>query len=332
MLDIDNLSVHLGGKHIIKDVNLRIKQGEWWSVFGPSGSGKSTFLNALMGFVSPSAGSIAFNQHLLSNKGKVLVPPAERIFGFVPQDGIIFPHLSIMENLTIGLNHLPKKQRLNEGREMLERLGLGGRGNENISHLSGGEQQRVTVGRALLIKPRILLLDEPFNHLDRIVREKLWLLVKDLCVCDLVTVIHVTHDPDEAFQLADEMVILVNGVLSRHGKPQEIFNRPQSVTVARLLGPINCIPIHVWENEWQGQVVSHDVLLRPHQMIIKEQKDESILCIRGTINGMLFKGPWLEWQVQAGKHTYLVAGVNDQKWEMGAEVWVCTGTNPVASV
>ncbi len=228
------------GRPVLRDVDLDLAPGRLTAVLGPSGAGKSTLLRALAGLETIDAGQITSGTRLLSD-ARAMVPPEKRGIGIVFQDGALFPHLTALENVAFGLKG---KQRRSRASDMLAALGLTSRARAYPHQLSGGEQQRVALARALAPAPGVILLDEPFSSLDeglrRSVREGAASALREAGTAALL----VTHDPNEAMSMADDLVLLIAGRVVQRGSPETVYARPVSAAAARLLGDVN---------EWHGQ-------------------------------------------------------------------------------
>lgn len=321
MLSLDRLQLMRGGKKIVSDASMDVYHGDWLSLLGPSGSGKSTLLNAIMGFLVPRKGRILWKGKILNDDRKMMVFANQRKFAHVAQDSVVFPHLSLIDNMTLGLGHLAKNMRRSLGLGMIEKLGLLGKDGQIGSEFSGGEQQRICIGRALLTKPELLLLDEPFNHLDRVTRAELWNLVKKLCAEEHTTVLHVTHDPEESLSLADRIAILIDGKIGRIGSPREIYDHPQCFQRDALLGPINRISPDCWLKHWSRTPLSKELFLRPHHMdiaLIGQSRFQP--NIRGVVKKILYKGHWTEVLVKAHEQLFSVATLQYDEWRVGTDV------------
>ena len=242
MLAIDGLRVHYGDKVAVDDVDLRVDEREVVTLLGPSGCGKSTILRAIAGLVTPAAGSIRLGDDDLAP-----IPPHRRPFGLMFQDYALFPHRDVAGNVAFG----PRMQRLDRAMvrarvdEVLELVGLSGFGHRSVASLSGGEQQRVALARALAPSPRVLMLDEPLGSLDRSLRERLTVELRELFVRLGITVITVTHDQAEAFTLADRVVVLRDGRIRQVGRPVDVWRSPGDAFVARFLGFGNVFDVEV---------------------------------------------------------------------------------------
>ena len=234
-LQLDQVTCQLGGKTILDDVSLSLKRGEIVVVLGPSGAGKSTLLRSVAGFEPISSGEIRTRREVLSTASKV-EPPETRNIGVVVQSFALFPHLTAAQNVGFGL---PRGTNGAVALDWLNRVNLGDRGQSYPHELSGGEQQRVALARALATRPDIVLLDEAFSRLDQQLRGSVRREAKQLLRDAGATVLAVTHDPEEAMELADRIVVLSDGKVISDGSPQDLYWRPDSLVAARLLGEVN---------------------------------------------------------------------------------------------
>jgi thiamine transport system ATP-binding protein len=230
MLAIDHLTVSFGQFRALDDVSLSVAEHEIVCVLGPSGSGKSTLLRVVAGLQAPDSGRL-----LLDGTPQQGVPPHRRGVGLMFQDHVLFPQKDVAGNVGFGLKMRGENPAAKVA-ELLELVGLPGAGNRQIPELSGGEQQRVALARALAPAPRLLMLDEPLGQLDRTLRERLVVELRQLFVRLGTTVLAVTHDQGEAFALADRVVIMNEGRIAQDGPPQDVWQRPASEFVARFLG------------------------------------------------------------------------------------------------
>jgi thiamine transport system ATP-binding protein len=242
MLTVDGLAVRYGDGDrdaaALDGVDLSVADREVVCVVGPSGSGKSTLLRAIAGLERPSRGRVAWDGRDLAG-----IPPHRRQFGLMFQDHALFPHRDVLGNVAFGLRmqRRPADDVDARARAALERVGLRGFEHRRVRELSGGEQQRVALARALAPEPRLLMLDEPLGSLDRELRERLAGELRELFLQLGVTALFVTHDQDEAFALADRIVILRAGRVEQVGDAQEVWRHPATAFAARFLGFANLI-------------------------------------------------------------------------------------------
>ncbi|MGE7092378.1 ABC transporter ATP-binding protein [Lysinibacillus sp. NPDC048646] len=235
---IENVSKQFGQVHGVKDLNLTIKAGEFFTFLGPSGCGKTTTLRMIAGFYYPTEGKILFDE-----RDVTLLQPNKRNIGMVFQNYALFPHMTVDENIAFGLQ--VRKLSKAEIQQKVDRIRglvhLEQYGRRKINELSGGQQQRVALARALVIEPDILLLDEPLSNLDAKLREETRIEIKRIQTDLGVTTIYVTHDQMEAMSMSDRIMVMDNGFVKQIGTPQEIYNRPLNRFVADFIGETNLI-------------------------------------------------------------------------------------------
>ncbi len=208
-LTITGLHKAFGSHPVLTGLDLDVPAGSFTAILGPSGSGKTTLLRLLAGFERADAGSIAIGDRVVDGPGAGYVPPERRQIGYVPQEGALFPHLSVAANVGFGL---PARERRGARTdELLAAVGLTGMGGRYPHQLSGGQQQRVALARALAIRPEVVLLDEPFASLDAHMRASVRADVQRICRTAGTTAILVTHDQDEALSMADRIAVLRDG-------------------------------------------------------------------------------------------------------------------------
>ena len=230
-LSVRGLAVTYGDLRAVDGVDLEVAAGEVVALLGASGSGKSSLLRAVAGLEDVAAGEVAWD-----GRSMVRVPVHKRGFGLMFQDGQLFEHRDVGSNIAYGLTGLPRAQRGERVREMLELVGLPGFERRRVTTLSGGQAQRVALARALAPAPRLLLLDEPLSALDRALREQLATDVRTILRQGGTTALYVTHDQDEAMTVADRVGVMEAGRLLRLDTPQRLWAEPGSSKVARFLG------------------------------------------------------------------------------------------------
>jgi len=246
LLLVEGLAVDLSGQRIVSDIELSLAEGESFALLGPSGCGKTTILRSIAGLQAIAAGTISYDGRDLANHTTGLdLAPEVRDIGLVFQEGAVFPHLNVADNIGFGLSHLPTAERQSRVEDLLETLGLSGKGGRAPHELSGGERQRVALGRAIARSPRLVLLDEPFANLDAVLRVRLrrevFQLLRDQGIASLL----VTHDQDEAADVADRMAVLDQGRLLQTGPPGELRRQPVSKEVAGFVGNGSLIPLDI---------------------------------------------------------------------------------------
>jgi molybdate transport system ATP-binding protein len=217
-------------------------------LFGPSGSGKTLTLDSIAGFVTPEEGRILLDDEILFDAASgVSLPPQARHCGYVFQNYALFPHMTLRQNLAFAAERRPRLERHRKVNEMLERFHLTDAAGRRPHELSGGQKQRCSIARALIGSPKLLLLDEPARGLDAPLRAELYELLRQVRSEFQIPTVLVTHDLEECFELADEMLILREGRLVQSGSPRSIAERPANVEVARLLGIFNLLEAEILE-------------------------------------------------------------------------------------
>lgn len=236
-LDVSHLTVNFGERTVINDLSLSLKEGEIASLLGPSGCGKTTLLRAIAGLLQPREGTIRFGSQLVG-LSTVVLPPHKRRTGYVPQQGALFPHLTVAKNIAFGLDKKEfSAQQINETvSQMLALIGMSGFEKQTPTELSGGQQTRVALARALAVKPKIVLLDEPFSALDAELRNELRSEVVALLRAQGTTAILVTHDREEALVSSAKVVLMRDGKIAQYGTPEEVYESPISPSVAVSTG------------------------------------------------------------------------------------------------
>ena len=230
MLELKNISKSFGNVNVLKDVNFSVENGEIVSILGSSGSGKTTLLNIILGITESDCGEIRFDDHDITK-----VSMEDRGFNIVFQDYALFPNLNAYENIVYGLRNKPDISTSKEVDELIELLGLKEHLYKNIEQLSGGQKQRVALARTLVMKPKILLLDEPLSALDGVIKESIKDKIKQIAKEYHLTTIIVTHDPEEALSLSDKVMIVGNGTILQYAKPNEIIDNPSDSFVNEFI-------------------------------------------------------------------------------------------------
>ncbi|MCQ2177848.1 MAG: ABC transporter ATP-binding protein [Bacteroidales bacterium] len=328
IIELRHLSKSFDGKKVLDDFNLCIKKGEFVTLLGPSGCGKSTTLRLIAGFLNPDEGSI-----LLDGKDISGVPPYKRPLNTVFQRYALFPHLDVYDNIAFGLklNHVPEDQIEKRVRKVLKLVSMSDYESRDVESLSGGQQQRVAGARALVNRPKVLLLDEPLAALDLKMRKDMQLELKEMHEKLGITFIYVTHDQEEALTLSDTVVVINEGKIQQIGTPIGIYNEPVNSFVADFIGDSNILNGTMIRDrrvsfiglefdcvdEGFGENVPVDVVVRPEDVQIR--RDQSKAEFMGTVTSCIFKGVYYQLFVNTDSGYELVAQ-DHRHFDVGARV------------
>lgn len=230
MLTLKNLKKSYDQTMILNGISLSIETGEIVSILGPSGSGKTTLLNCILGITDVDSGSVVFDGRDVTG-----VSMENRGFNIVFQDYALFPNLNAYENITYGLKNKTGISTQQEVNELIELLGLSQHLDKHIDQLSGGQKQRVALARTMVMKPKILLLDEPLSALDGVIKESIKEKIKTIAKEFQLTTIIVTHDPEEALTLSDRVLIMNDRMISQYAKPRDIIEHPENSFVKEFI-------------------------------------------------------------------------------------------------
>ena len=246
MIECINLGKSYGTVQVVNDISLNLDEYEFLSILGPSGCGKSTLLRLIAGLEVPSQGQIFLHGQEISGR-KIILPPERRKFGMIFQDFSLFPHLSVKDNVEYGASgsKTEKQQRVYE---LLELVSLPHLATKMPHQISGGEQQRIAVARALAARPSLILMDEPFSNLDNQLRQQLRRDIREILKHEGVATVLVTHDQVEAITFSDRMLLMQKGKLVQEGTPSEIYQNPQTIWASSFVGEANHLPVE-WQND-----------------------------------------------------------------------------------
>ena len=277
-ITVKNITKQFGDFVALGDVSLEIPGGSLTALLGPSGSGKTTLLRIIAGLETADAGTVS-----LDDEDAQDLPIKDRNIGFVFQHYALFRHMTVIDNIgfSLKMRGTPKKECRERAQELLKLIQLDMVGNRYPSQLSGGQRQRVALARALASKPKVLLLDEPFGALDAKVRKELRDWLRKLHEEIHVTSVFVTHDQEEALELADRIVVMSEGRIEQVGTPEEVYHQPANPFVMRFLGQVNLFHGRVEGGQLvlSGQSTgSHDGVIgyaRPHQLDISRKREPS---------------------------------------------------------
>ena len=273
-LNIENLiKFYSKDDPLIKDLNFSVNKGEFVSFIGESGSGKTTFLKCLAGLEKINSGKITLNNRVLDDK-TTFVKPNHRKIGFIFQDYPLFPHLSVLENLKINLDEQYEKNI----KYYVELTGLDNLLNRYPHELSGGEQQRVCITRALIREPDLLLMDEPFSNLDVSIKSKIQSEVYKILKSTNTTTILVTHDIKDTFDISDRILVFKAGIVQQYDKPEEMYCNPVNCYCAKILGDLNRIHID-----------GKELYIRPEKIKIVDKSEHKIKVEKTSFIGKEYK-------------------------------------------
>lgn len=303
-LQIKNITHHYGRKTALRSVSLEARRSEVLALLGPSGSGKSTLLSIVAGILKPTSGEM-----VLGGRNLLRLPPEERGLGMVFQDFALWPHMTVAQNVGFPLSarRRPSAEIALCAQQALKRVGLEGFENRRPHELSGGQQQRVALARAVIAETQLLLLDEPLSALDPATRSSVrGELAEVLRKLDLTTIL-VTHDREEAFELADRVAVLVDGEIQQYAEPEAVYERPANLSVARFMG-INLLSVLANGNgcaELRGSPLCRLELPRhvakgPAELAIVPEKT----CVgdHGSAPGNLLPGHLIRAQYRGGEY------------------------------
>ncbi len=315
-LKIDNIKVRLQEDEILNEVSLDVKDGEFISLLGASGCGKTTLLKSIAGLLDVNSGTI-----MMGDKDVTSVPPEKRGAVIVFQDLRLFPHMTVEKNITFPMELAGKsKSEQNEMvQKLLEAVQLPGYEKRKIKRMSGGQQQRIALARALAAEPRILLLDEPFSGLDEKLRLEMGALVRKLHKEWKITTILVTHDKREALQMSDRIALMSEGRILQYDTPQNMFYKPVSREVADYFGKANYVSVKVSAGHFDllGKTVATDkedgaysAMVRPFELEILPNGGD------GIVSDVVFMGEMAEIAVETADGVILAQMMSDRVKEL----------------
>jgi len=298
-LTVTGVTKSFGAQEVLRGVDLVVPRGSFTAILGASGSGKTTLLRIVAGFERPDAGEVVLGTDVADDAGACFVPSERRRIGYVPQEGALFPHLTVGRNVGFGLRRGPgRAARIDE---LLEMVGLAGMRRRYPHQLSGGQQQRVALARALAIEPEIVLLDEPFSSLDAALRTTVRAEVLGVLRGAGTTSVLVTHDQEEALSMADQVAVLRQGAVAQLDAPARLYGHPEDAELATFLGESNLLEGEVRDavaltglgrlavDTWDGPAGGGParVLVRPEQIILCETAEADV---HGVVTGSEYYG------------------------------------------
>jgi iron(III) transport system ATP-binding protein len=309
VLELDDVTKRYGGTTVIDDLSLSVREGELLTLLGPSGCGKTTTLRLVAGLEAPTEGVVRLDDEVVTD-GDSFAPPEERDVGVVFQEFALFPHLNARENVAFGIKDHPECDR--RVADLLELVALTDHGEKYPDELSGGQQQRVALARSLAPEPDLLLLDEPFSNLDVDLRVEMREEVRRILKQAGVTAVSVTHDQEEAMSISDRVAVMYDGQLEQVGRPEQVFQQPESRFVASFLGhasflagevsggtvhtglgPVDRSRVHGLSKEYDGSEI--DLLVRPDDVACSRDGDGEP---NGTVVHRRYLGPSVLYRVE----------------------------------
>ncbi len=320
IISLRNAVVEYDGEQILKSISLDIIDKQFVTLLGPSGCGKTTTLRIIGGFAEMASGELFFNGVNIKN-----LPPHKRQVNTVFQKYALFPHLNIYENVAFGLRiqKLPEDEIKSRVEEMLELVNMRGYEKRSINSLSGGQQQRIAIARALVNRPKVLLLDEPLGALDLKLRKDMQIELKRMQRELEITFIYVTHDQEEALTMSDTVVVMRDGMIQQIGTPQDIYNEPKNAFVADFIGESNIIDgimrrdflVEFAGDEFEcvdkgfakDELV--DVVIRPEDIKVVPQEQGRIV---GVVENVVFKGVHYEITVDALGYKWIIQSTRSE--------------------
>lgn len=299
-VELKNINKHYGSYAASKNINFGIEKGKLIGLLGPSGSGKTTILRMIAGLEDPDSGEIIIDGKVVNDK-----PANERGIGFVFQNYALFRYKTVYDNIAFGLKVQKKSKEEIEKRvtELIQLVGLEGLEKRYPSQLSGGQRQRVAFARALAPNPQLLLLDEPFAAIDAKVRKELRSWLKETIEKLGITSIFVTHDQDEAIEVADEIIITNQGRVEQVGTPFDIYRNPQTAFVASFFGDTNPVKNYQMFRYFDSSDDEKEAIIRPEFVRITKKSElqkYSKSTIEGVVQDIYFRGDYFEVKVKIG--------------------------------
>ena len=303
LVNLVNISKSFDNQMVLDDLNLYIRENEFLTLLGPSGCGKTTTLRILGGFETPDKGQVIFEGRDITN-----LPPNKRNLNTVFQKYALFRYMTVYDNIAFGLKvqKADKKYIKQRVMELVELIGLKGLEKRYPSQLSGGQRQRVAFARALAPNPELLLLDEPFAAIDAKIRTELRSWLKDMIEKLGITSIFVTHDQDEAIEVADEIIITNRGRIEQKGTPLEVYQNPDTAFTAGFFGQTSVIDDYQVFNHFEEVSGGEKAIVRPEFVKVTKKNEEQKYkssATEGVVERVAFRGSSLELKVRVGNTT-----------------------------
>ena len=329
MIELKNIVVKFGDFEALHNINVEVKEGEFFTFLGPSGCGKTTTLRTITGFIEPVEGTVNVNNEDITH-----VPIEKRNIGIVFQSYALFPTMTVYDNIAFGLKvkKLKKEEIDQKVRAIAAKVDLSDEQlKKAVSQLSGGQQQRVAIARALVTGPAIICMDEPLSNLDAKLRVQLRNELKKMQKDFGITTIYVTHDQEEALTLSDRIAVFNKGYIEQIGTPNEVYNHSKTEFVCNFIGDINRIEPELAQKIGLSQTENHFVRLERLRVNQPQRENETILD--GTVESREYYGLYIKYYINVGSQVIKVIEKNDgvNIYEAGQKVTVGIGHADVMS-
>ncbi len=292
VVEFSNVSRHYGEVRAVDRVSLEIAEGEFFSMLGPSGSGKTTCLRLIAGFEQLSDGKV-----IIEGRDATGLPPYQRNVNTVFQDYALFPHMNVLDNIAYGLmvKGVGKKERRARAEEALSMVALSEYASRKPAQLSGGQRQRIALARALVNRPKVLLLDEPLGALDLKLREQMQSELKSLQRKLGITFIFVTHDQTEALSMSDRVAVFNKGRIEQMDSPRNLYNQPATAFVAEFVGTANVLAGTLAESLSRP---GKSYALRPEYISVNGDDASKDICLSGTVRDVQYQGANTRYEIE----------------------------------
>lgn len=341
IIRLKEINKSYGTNHIVKDLSLDVYKGEFLTLLGPSGCGKTTTLRMIGGFEAPNSGQVFINEQDVTD-----IPPNKRDVNTVFQNYALFPHMTVNENIEYGMRmkKIKKNERLERVNKILKMVQMESFASRKPKEMSGGQQQRIAVARAIVNNPSVLLLDEPLGALDLKLRKEMQLELKHLQKSLGMTFIYVTHDQEEALTMSDRIAVMRDGRIDQLDTPESIYNHPKTVFIADFIGETNLLKgkvASIQGNEATIELFGHkfkankndnfeleehvNISIRPENLILSNEDS----YFKGVVKEVLFAGSVRKLVVEIHNGEEIVLTIDDSSYLPGQEVGITWKQTPV---
>lgn len=336
---LKGITKDFGGLRAVDSLNLDINKGEILAILGPSGCGKSTLLQLIAGLERPNKGYIRISgETVFSNNENIFISPNKRQIALVFQNYALWPHFNVFENIAypLKIKKFNKKQIKEDVMKAISLVKLDKKENRYPYELSGGEQQRVALARALVMEPKLLLLDESLSNLDAKLKEEMICEIKRIQKEMGLTIVHVTHDQNEAMSIADRIAIMNKGKLVQIGKPREIYNNPKTKFIASFIGKTNIINVRLRDDCSENILELGNGIIFKNKINFCSNKKQAVISVRpediklsrtkkgmskGKITSITYRGSITDYELKISDSILNVQTNSEENYNIGEEVW-----------